>query len=137
MRNGGVDWITGDVLRNQIAHDNVRKALLGDRHSPLGVHLVKYGWVFPPMALASMVVEVGAPFALLHAWTRRAWVVAAWLFHLGVLALMAILFIYPLTGIAFASFGHPDRLWRRVRARGRTDRLIGERPPAAYGARRA
>ncbi len=125
LRNGGVDWITGDVLRNQIAHDNVRKALLGDRHSPLGAHLVRYGWVFPPLAFASMVVELGAPLALLHARTRRAWVAAAWLFHLGVLALMAILFIYPLTGIAYASFGHPEELWQRVRPRSRTGVRVG------------
>ena len=137
LRNGGIDWITGDVLRNQIAHDNVRKALLGDRHSPVGAHLVQYGWLFPPLAFASMIVELGAPFALLRAWSRRAWVVAAWLFHVGVLVLMAILFIYPLTGIAFASFGHPEQLWVRVRARSRTDRPIGERPTSAYGARRA
>lgn len=80
---------------------------------------------------------LGAPFALLDAWTRRAWVVVAWLFHLGVLALMAILFIYPLTGVAFASFGHPEELWQRVRARSRTDHPIGECPDNAYGARRA
>jgi hypothetical protein len=137
LRNGGTDWITGDVLRNQIANDNVRKALLGDRHSPLGAHLVQYAWAFPPLAFASMLVELGAPLALLNAWARRVWVVAAWLFHVGVLALMAILFIYPLTGIAFASFGHPDELWRRVRARGRTDRLIEDRLASPYRSRRA
>ena len=103
----------------------MRKALLGDRHSPLGAHLVRYGWVFPPLAFASMVVELGAPLALLHARTRRAWVAAAWLFHLGVLALMAILFIYPLTGIAYASFGHPEELWQRVRPRSRTGVRVG------------
>ena len=137
LRNGGLDWITGDVLRNQVAHDNVRKALLGDRNSPIGGHLVRYRWVFPPMALASVFVELGAPVALLGGRTRRAWVAAAWLFHVGVLALMAILFIYPLTGIAFASFGRPDLWWDRFVARRRAVRTLEEPTAAAYGQRRA
>lgn len=34
LRNGGLDWLTGDILRNQVAHDNLLKILLGDFHSP-------------------------------------------------------------------------------------------------------
>lgn len=117
LRNGGLDWLTGDVLRNQIAHDNVRKAVLGDRWSPIGAWLSSHAWVFPPMALASVVVELGAPVALLRGRLRTLWVAAAWTFHLGVLVLMAILFAYPLSGVAYASFGHPEVLWARVRAR--------------------
>ena len=136
LRNGGVDWITGDVLRNQIAHDNVRKALLGDRNSPLAGHLVRYRWLFPPMALASVFVELGSPMALLRGRSRRLWVAAAWLFHLGVLALMAILFIYPLTGIAFASFGRPDLWWERHRTRRGVVRTLEEPATAPYRHRR-
>ena len=118
LRNGGFDWITGDVLRHQIAHDNVRKAVLGAPYSPIGGRLARYAWVFPPMALASVVVELGAPFALWGGRVRRWWVGAAWLFHLGVLVLMAILFAYPLSGVAYASFLRPDEWWnRRVAAR--------------------
>jgi hypothetical protein len=117
LRNGGVDWLTGDVLRNQIAHDNVRKAVLGDRWSPVGAWLSSHAWVFPPMALASVVVELGALVALTRGRLRTLWVAAAWGFHLGVLVLMAILFAYPLSGVAFASFGRPDALWVGVRAR--------------------
>ncbi len=117
LRNGGLDWLTGDVLRNQIAHDNVRKAVLGDRWSPIGAWLSEHAWVFPPMAVASVLVELGAPLGLGRGRPRTVWVAAAWSFHLGVLALMAILFAYPLSGVAYASFGHPDVLWTRVRAR--------------------
>ena len=117
LRNGGFDWLTGDVLRNQIAHDNVRKALLGDRWSPIGAWLSEHEWVFPPMAMASVVVELGAPFALLRGRVRRLWVAAAWCFHAGVLVLMAILFAYPLSGVAYASFGHPERLWAALHRR--------------------
>jgi hypothetical protein len=117
VRHGGIDWVTGDVLRNQIAHDNLRKIALGDVHSPIGARLVRYGWLFPPLAFVSLFVELGAPIALLRGRPRHVWVASAWLFHVGVLALMAILFIYPLTGIAYASMLAPERAvgWLRTR----------------------
>jgi hypothetical protein len=117
LRHGGGDWVSGDVLRNLIAHDNLRKILLGDVHSPIGGWLVSFGWLFPPMALASLVVELGAPMVFVGPRIRRAWVLAAWLFHLGVLALMAITFIYPLSGVAYASMLHPEVAVERIRAR--------------------
>jgi len=120
VRNGGLAWVSGDVLRNHIAHDALRKSLVGASHSSLGTALLAHAWVFPPMALASLVVELGAPLALLRTRLRTLWVIAAWGFHLGVLALMGIGFPYQLSGIAYASLAPvervPDRLprlWRR------------------------
>ncbi len=124
VRNGGWDWVTGDVLRNQIANDNLRKLLAGDFYSPLGGWLTRYGWLFPPMALATQVVELGAPLALLGRRIGQAWAGAAWLFHAGIVALMMIVFPYQLLGVAFAPFfrvevGY-DRVVRRLAAwRGR------------------
>lgn len=114
LRNGGFDWLTGDVLRNQVAHDNLRKIVLGDVHSPIGAWLVQFGWLFPPMAVASVFVELGAPIVLLGGRWKTAWVSAAWAFHIGVLALMAILFPYPISGIAFVSMLPVERLADRV-----------------------
>lgn len=130
VRHGGADWVDGDVLRNLVAHDNLRKIVLGDVHSPIGGWLVGHGWVFPPLAALSLGVELGAPLALLGGRIRHVWIVAAWCFHLGVLALMAIFFPYPLSGIAFASFLRPERLVARV---ARTIR----RPAPGSGARTA
>lgn len=117
LRVSGLDWVTGDVLRNLVAHDNLRKILLGDPHSPLGGWLVGYGWVFPPMAVVSTIVEIGAPIALLSRRLRNLWVGAAWLFHVGVLALMAILFPYQLLGVAYVSFFPMEQVVDRVRER--------------------
>ena len=122
LRNGGFDWLTGDVLRNQVAHDNLRKILLGDVHSPTRAWLVQFGWLFPPMAVASVLVELGAPVVLLGRRLRNLWVAAAWGFHLGVLALMAILFPYQLSGVAFVCMLPVERipaLWDRWRERAR------------------
>ncbi|WP_437736120.1 HTTM domain-containing protein [Sorangium sp. So ce1335] len=110
LRNSGLDWALSDILRNYVAYDNVRKIALGDTHSPLGGALVRYGFLFPPLALASLGMELCAPLAL---FSRRVAVVfcgAAWLFHLGVLLTMAILFPYPLLGIAFVGFFELEKM---------------------------
>lgn len=122
LRNAGQEWVSGDVLRNYIAHDNLRKIALGDTHSSLGGALVQYRWLWRPLALLSLIVELGAPLALVHRRLARAWVAAAWLFHVGVIALMAIFFPYPVLGVAFAPFFRLERAldhpWvRRVGAR--------------------
>jgi hypothetical protein len=118
VRTGGLDWAGGETLRNLVAYDNVRKAVLGDSYSPVGTALVDHAWLFAPLALVAIMVELGAWVGLLGGRWRTAWVVAAWLFHVGVLALMAIVFAYPLTGIAFAPLFRLERLADRVR-RGR------------------
>ena len=112
-KNGGLDWISGDVLRNHIAYDNLQKQLLGDVSSPFASLTVPYGWLFPPMAAASMVIEIGAIAALGRGAIRKWWVAAMWFFHLAVLALMAILFPYQLLGIAFLPFVKGEELVRR------------------------
>ena len=116
LRYGGFDWAAGETLRNHVAHDNLRKALLGDPWSPLAAPALQVAWLFPPMAAASLAVELVAPLALLGARLCRAWIAAAWLFHVGVLALMAITFPYQLLGIAYASMLPAERLlgWRRL-----------------------
>lgn len=101
LRIGGLDWLDGDTLRDLVAHDNLRKAVLGDAYSPVGKALVAHGWVFAPMAWATVVVELGAPVALLSRRWAIAWSGAAWTFHAGILLLMAVVFPYQLLGVAF------------------------------------
>jgi Vitamin K-dependent gamma-carboxylase len=140
LRIGRLDWLDGDTLRHWVAHDNLRKAVLGDRYSPIGRHLVRHAWLFPPLAVLTVIVELGAWVALQGGRLRTAWVVAAWLFHVGVLALMAIVFPYQLTGVAFASFFRLERLADRVGAgpRPRCARRDGKRHgPMRDSARRS
>lgn len=110
LRYGGLEWIDGEVLRNLVAHDNLRKRLLGDPWSPLARHVVGHPVVFAPAAVLTVVVELGAPLALLGGRLRTIWAAAAWTFHVGVLALMAVLFPYPLLGLAFAPLFPMERL---------------------------
>jgi hypothetical protein len=117
LRGGGVGWLTGETLRDQVAFDNVRKAVLGASPSPLADLVLDHAWLFVPMAWATLLIELGAPAALTSELRGRIWAVAAWCFHVGVLALMAISFPYQLSGIAFASLFPVERVVRRLGAR--------------------
>lgn len=110
LRIAGISWITGDSLLHHVAHDNLRKLLLGDSYSPLGAFFLHHPWLFKPLAGLSMVLELFAPLALFFPRVRIAWAASMWSFHLGVLLLMAIFFPYPLLGIAYVSLFPAERL---------------------------
>lgn len=108
LRASGFAWASGHVLLTQVAFDNVRKIELGSTHSPLGALMVLHPAAFAPLAALALAVELGAPIALVGGRVGRAWALAAWSFHLGVALVMAIVFAYPLSFVAFASFFRPD-----------------------------
>lgn len=112
LRYGGIDWLTGDVLRSHVAADNLRKVLLDDPHSALGGWLAGTAWLWPPIGALTIAVELGAPLALIPGRIRYTWVAIAWSFHVGVMALMWISFPYQLTGVAYAAFLPVERLTR-------------------------
>jgi hypothetical protein len=119
LKLAGGPWLEGELLRRQIAYDNLRKIELGTYVFPLGPWLVKHRAVFPALAVGTMLVELGAPLALVWGRVARAWVVAAWGFHVGVLLCMSIAFFYPLAGIAYLSFFPVERAWQWLLARRR------------------
>ncbi|MBI5089213.1 MAG: HTTM domain-containing protein [Actinobacteria bacterium] len=115
LRFSGTDWVTGDVLRNWVAADNLRKVLLDDPSSTFGGWLAGVGWVWGPIAVFTLLVELGAPLAMVSRRIRTPWLVAAWLFHVGIFAMMAISFPYQLSGVAYLAFVPAERLEARVR----------------------
>jgi Vitamin K-dependent gamma-carboxylase len=120
LRYAGGDWLSGDTLLHQITFDNARKKVLGSTYSPLAGPLADHPGVIRPFGLLTLVVELGAPVALLGRRWALAWASAAWLFHLGIVVLMAITFPYPLSLVAFAPLFRCERpfLWvirRRAR----------------------
>jgi len=117
LRWGGPGWFGGTVLRDTIAADSLRKVLLGSSHSPIAEALLGQVWLFRALAVLTLVVELGAPIALLHRRAALAWVLAVIAFHLGVLVLMAIMFPFPLSGIAFAPFFRAERVTAWAAAR--------------------
>lgn len=117
LKNEGLTWVTTDFLRDYVAYDALRKAELGSTYSPVGAWLAERSWPWRPLAVFSLAMELGAPLALLGRRAAWVWSIAAVGFHAGVLALMAILFLYPLAGLAFAPFFEVERLAARLRQR--------------------
>lgn len=102
LRTAGGAWLDGQVLLSHVAWDNLRKLELGAMHSPLGAALSRWPALFAPLAWLSMVFELGAPLSLFGRRLAWGWAIGMWGFHFGVAALMAIVFPYPVVGIAFA-----------------------------------
>ncbi|MEZ4368832.1 MAG: HTTM domain-containing protein [Kofleriaceae bacterium] len=131
LRLAGDAWLGGEQLRNQIAIDNLRKHVLGDRIADLAVPLLEHPGAFTVLALATLVVELGAPVALVGGRVAGLWIATAWGFHVGVVALMNIWFPYPLALVAYAPLVACDRPIAWALARIRTSRA---RPaPAGSG----
>ncbi len=122
LRIAGMDWIDGEQLRNQIAVDNLRKALLGDLIAPLATQFLEHPAGFIVFSVMTLVLEFGAPIALVGPRLARLWALAAWGFHVGVVLLMNIWFLYPLCGVAYVAMLRAERpgmwflgWWRRRR----------------------
>jgi hypothetical protein len=115
LRLAGVHWLDGGLLRDEIAIDNLRKALLGDQVAPLSRALLEHPTWLGALAVGTLVLELGAPLALLGGRIGRGWALGAWLFHVGVVLAMNVWFLYPLVGPAFLPLLAPERLWQRVR----------------------
>lgn len=117
LRYGGTEWAGGEVLRNYVATDNLRKVLLGSQHSPIAVPLLSKPWLFSGLAYVTWVVELGAPIALLGGRIAALWVAAAFGFHWGVFALMVIVFPYPMFGVGFLCFFRAENTARWLLSR--------------------
>ncbi|MGD8825213.1 MAG: HTTM domain-containing protein [Myxococcales bacterium] len=117
LKNSGLAFVEGDSLRNFVAMDNVRKIELGSVHSPLAAVALSSSSAFQVLAAGSLLLELLAPLVMLQRKVAKTWAVAMWCFHVGVLALMAIVFLYPLTFVAFAPFFRTERLSRWIARR--------------------
>lgn len=103
----GWRWAGGEALRSQIAVDGLRKELMGEGASPLAFRLYDDRvalLALRALAAGSLVVELGAPGALVSPRAGRFWALNAFGMHWGIFAVMRIKFRYQLSGIAFAAF---------------------------------
>ncbi len=139
LRIGGVAWPTGDTLAHHVAFSAARLEVLGGTPSPAARLVLSHGtWLLTPAAVATVILELGAPLAL---WPRlrTPWVAGLWTFHAAVAATMFVLFPYPLAVVAFAPLYPLERCrrgcrwsWRRPERRRRrgTWGPVGPAPPA-------
>jgi hypothetical protein len=135
LRIAGLGWVDGELLRNQIAIDNLRKALLGDYIAPLAETFLDHPSGFTVFCALTIALELGAVAALAGGRIARLWAFGAWGFHLGVVLLMNIWFPYPLLGLAFLPLLEAERpgawligRWRARRRRGENGPVSGNAP---------
>jgi hypothetical protein len=105
----GWGWATGEALLRQVAWDGLRKELVAQPPPPEAAFIYQHVWLFTLLAVGSLIVELGAPLALLHPRLGYLWVLAAFPMHWGIYFIMGISFKYYLWGVAYASF---FPLWR-------------------------
>ena len=109
----GWGWAGGETLRSQIGMDALRKELLGEGAAPLAVVLYDKVGLFRSLAVGSLVMELGAPLALLDKKLSRVWAANTFLMHWGIYFTMKITFRYQLAGLIFSPFFDLDRLVKR------------------------
>ena len=117
LRSAGLGWFDGSLLRDGVAVDALRKALVGEGAGPLARTLLDHPGAFTLISIATLVIELGAPLALFGGRTARTWTVAAWGFHVGIALVMKITFPYPLLGFAFLPLFRVETLLRLDRRR--------------------
>jgi hypothetical protein len=115
LRDGGLAWATAETLQHHIAFSAARLDVLGGTPAPLAAWLVSHPLLLGPAAVGTVVLELGAPLALLGGWLRNAWVAATWSLHVGIALGMLVVWGYPLWGVAFAPLFNLERLPARFR----------------------
>ena len=110
LRIGGTAWLDGQSLRNHVAFSATRLRVLGGTPSPLAEPMMSMGWLFTPLAVATLLIELGAPLVLVVSRLRVPWVVLVWSMHAAIAATMFVVFPYPLALIAFAPLFRLERL---------------------------
>lgn len=112
LKIAGLSWADGEVLRDHIAYDALRKMQIGSVYSPLARYLVQLDWPYPVLSWITLVLELAGPLVLWSLPLRAAWAAGLWSFHLGVLISMMIAFPYPLSGVAFVALFRCEKLWQ-------------------------
>jgi len=125
LKGTGISWVDGEVLRNYIAYDALRKLQIGSLASPLAPYLVQVEWPFAALSVLTLSLELVGPVMIWQPRLALIWALGVWGFHVGVLFSMAIAFPYPVSGIAFASLFPCERLWQLGRL-GRLRSLLFE-----------
>lgn len=100
LRLTGFAWFDPDTLSAHIGYSTTRMETIGGRTPPLARAVLARPWLIAPMAVAALLVELGAPLALVSHRARNVWVGAALAFHAGTAMTMLVFFGYR--GLGFA-----------------------------------
>jgi hypothetical protein len=118
LRATGVAWSLGHNLRDQIVMNGLYYELVVGTTETMSKAVYGWEWAFTLLASGTLMLELGAPLALIG--PRAGYFVAINLFcmHWGIRWLMGIEFPYQMYGFAFACFFPWDFLRSKWRAHG-------------------
>lgn len=103
------EWANGSAMRSQVAVDAIRKSVLVAETASLFKTIYQHTWLFLGMGILTLILEVGAPIALLKKRWGMVWAVLTWSMHWGIFLIMGIRFRYQMTGLLFLSFFEPEK----------------------------
>lgn len=107
----GLGWLSGGVLLDQIGNDAIYKEMVSSKGASAWV---PWAYQHPDLllfaAIGTLILEVGAPLALLNRRLGWVWCVGIWAMHQGIAQVMGIVFPYPYSAVAFVSF-FPVDVW--------------------------
>lgn len=107
--DAGWSWSLGGNLRDQITMNGLYYEVLRGGAEPITFHVYGYDGAFLAAATLTLILELGAPLALLHRYVGYVFVAGIMGMHWSILFLMGIPFPYQLYGWAFACFFEWDR----------------------------
>ncbi len=104
-------WVDGSAMRSQVAVDALRKEMLGGAANPWFEWLYPHTELFLIMGIGTMILELGAPAALLHRKIAAIWALLTLSMHWGIYFIMGIDFPYHTYGFIFLSFFAVEKSW--------------------------
>jgi len=108
----GWAWALGDNLRDQVLMNGIYYELLRGGAAQITTAIVHWSFIWTPLAVVTLIVELGCPLALLGGRWAAGIVLALIGLHWGIIGIMGIVFPYQLCGVAFACFVPWERLLR-------------------------
>ncbi|WP_350284816.1 DCC1-like thiol-disulfide oxidoreductase family protein [uncultured Croceitalea sp.] len=103
------EWANGSAMRSQVAVDAIRKSVLVAETAPFFKVIYQHTWLFLGMGILTLILEIGAPIALVKKRWGMVWAVLTWSMHWGIFLIMGIRFRYQMTGLLFLSFFEPEK----------------------------
>ncbi len=111
----GLAWGSAENLLGQIGHLALQQDFLAGGGLPAVRFLYAHPEILGLFGVGTLVIEAGAFLALVDRRLGMLWSVAAFSMHWGIRLVMGIVFPYPMSGLAFASFFPLERLLGRRR----------------------
>ena len=112
----GVYWVLGESVRSQVAVDAIRKEFLAEGGEVLSYLLYNKIYIFTAIGISSLVLELGAPLAVINRRIGYLWSILTLGMHWGIYFIMGITFRYQMAGIIFLPFFPIEKITEYIRS---------------------